>query len=158
VLDNVDNCPTEPGPADNQGCPKKKKQLVIITREKLVIKEKVFFDTGKAVVKPKSFNLLDQVARILVEHPEIARVSVEGHTDNAGKADYNRKLSQLRAEAVRDYLVKKGVERARLDAKGFGPDRPTSANNTAAGRENNRRVEFVVLGAAEKPDVHEVTP
>ena len=144
VPDDVDNCPTEKGDPSNQGCPKSKKQLVIITRDKLMIKEKVFFGTGKASIKPQSFPLLDQVAAILVAHLEISRLVVEGHTDNVGKPEANTALSQKRAEAVRDYLVGKGVGTNRLEAKGFGPDRPADTNATAAGRDNNRRVEFVL--------------
>ncbi len=144
VPDDVDNCPNEKGDPSNQGCPKAQKQLVVITRDKLVIKEKVYFDTGKATIKPKSFGLLNQVGQILIAHPEIARIIVEGHTDNVGKPEANTMLSQKRAESVRDYLVKRGVETGRLEPKGFGPARPSDSNATPAGRENNRRVEFVV--------------
>lgn len=142
VVDRLDNCPKEKGPVDNQGCPAAKKQLVVITKEKLVIKEKVYFATGKATVLPKSFKLLDQVSKLLVEHPEIPTVAIEGHTDNVGSADKNRVLSQKRAEAVKAYMVKKKVPAERLKPIGYGPDRPADTNDTPAGRENNRRVEF----------------
>jgi outer membrane protein OmpA-like peptidoglycan-associated protein len=89
--------------------------------------------------------MLDQVARVLQEHPEIDRVVIEGHTDDRGNADVNRKLSQARAEAVRDYLVSKGVESARLEARGFGPDRPIASNKTERGRAANRRVAFIIV-------------
>ena len=159
VTDDIDNCPKDKGPADNQGCPKAKKQLVIITREKLVIKEKVFFETGKATIKPQSFVLLNQIADVLNDHPAIAKVMIEGHTDNVGKPEANRVLSMKRAESVRDYLVKKNVLLGRLEAKGYGPDLPADVNTSAAGRENNRRVEFVVVNPdAPKSDVQEVTP
>ncbi len=157
VPDEVDNCPKVKGDPANQGCPKEQKQLVVITREKLVIKEKVFFDTAKATIKPKSFPLLSQVAQILVEHPELAQIAIEGHTDNVGKPEANRILSQKRAESVRDFLVKKGVGAGRLEPKGFGPDRPAELNSTAKGREANRRVEFVVVGTP-KSETFEVTP
>lgn len=147
VEDPLDNCPKEAGPADNQGCPKAKRQLVVITREKLVIKDKVYFDTAKSNIQPRSFGLLDQVARVLTEHPEVAKVTVEGHTDSRGPADFNRALSQSRSESVKAYLVKKGVAAERLDAKGYGPDRPVADNATPAGREQNRRVEFVISTA-----------
>jgi outer membrane protein OmpA-like peptidoglycan-associated protein len=84
------------------------------------------------------------VAQVMKAHPEVQRVTIEGHTDDTGSAATNRKLSQARAEAVRDYLVGKGVEASRLEAKGFGPDRPVQSNKTKAGRDANRRVEFVV--------------
>lgn len=89
---------------------------------------------------------------MLKSHPEIAHVQVEGHTDNVGKEDTNRKLSQARAESVRNFLVMHGVGPGRLTARGFGPERPIDTNRTDAGRANNRRVEFTVEspeGAAE---------
>ena len=147
VADEADNCPKVPGVPENQGCPKDKRQLVVITRDKIFIKEKVYFDTGKSRIQPRSFSLLDQVAQILVEHPDVKRVVVEGHTDSRGKVETNRKLSQDRADAVKVYLVKKGVEVQRLESKGYGPDRSVADNGTAEGREQNRRVEFVISTA-----------
>ncbi len=142
VPDRFDNCPKEAGPASNSGCPAKVKQLVQITREKLVIKDKVYFDSGKATLLAKSNTLLDQVAAIVKDHTEIKLLQIEGHTDNTGDATTNTKLSQDRADAVKAYLVKKGVDADRLKAAGFGPDRPADTNATPAGRDNNRRVEF----------------
>ena len=149
IADPSDNCPNEAGPADNQGCPKAKKQLVVITKEKIEIREKVMFATAKSVILPASFGLLDQVASVLQGHPEIGHVQVEGHTDNVGSAETNRKLSQARAEAVVAYLVKKGVVATRLTGKGFGPDKPADVNTTDAGRSNNRRVEFLITQGGE---------
>ncbi|GMU59952.1 MAG: hypothetical protein AMXMBFR34_17150 [Myxococcaceae bacterium] len=145
VVDKFDNCPQEAGSPDNQGCPAKVKQLVVITQDKLVIKDKVYFDTGKATIQPRSFGLLEQLANVLKGHPEIKVVQVEGHTDSTGTADINRKLSQDRATSVRDFLVQKGVETGRLKPVGFGPDKPVDSNDTPAGRENNRRVEFNIV-------------
>ncbi len=145
VPDRFDNCPKEAGLASNSGCPAKVKQWVQITREKLVIKDKVYFDTGKATVLPKSYPLLDQVAAIVRDHAEIKLLQIEGHTDNSGDAVTNTKLSQDRADSVRVYVVKKGVEVDRVKAAGFGPDRPADTNDTPAGRENNRRVEFNIV-------------
>lgn len=144
VVDRFDNCPKEAGPADNQGCPKAVKQLVVITKEKLIIKEKVFFASAKSTILPKSFQLLTQIAGVLKDHSEIAKVRVEGHTDDRGAHDYNVKLSQDRAESVKKFLVDKGVAGERLEARGFGPDQPADSNATEKGRENNRRVEFIV--------------
>jgi uncharacterized repeat protein (TIGR01451 family) len=155
VEDALDNCPTEKGDPANAGCPKKQKQLVVITADKLVIKEKVFFATGKSTVLAKSFPLLDNVARVLIAHPEVKLVRIEGHTDSTGKRETNLKLSQDRADAVKAYLVKQKVEAERLKAVGFGPDQPTATNDTAAGREQNRRVEFNFETAA-KSTVQEV--
>ncbi len=145
LADNLDNCINEPGPVENQGCPAAKKQLVIITANKLVIKDKVYFDTNKATIQARSNTLLDQVSAILVAHAEITSVQVEGHTDNTGDAEYNRTLSADRAKAVVDYLVKKGVGAERLKPVGYGPDRPAADNATPKGREENRRVEFNIL-------------
>ncbi len=142
VRDEFDNCPNEAGPPTNQGCPDKVKQLVQITSEKLVIKDKTFFATNRSRILPRSFALLDQVALVLNAHPDLTLVEVQGHTDNRGGAEHNRKLSQERADAVRTYLVDKGVAPRRLDAKGFGSDQPAAPNVTSQGRELNRRVEF----------------
>lgn len=145
VADRFDNCPVEPGPAENQGCPAKVKQLVVITKDKIVIKDKVYFDTGKATIQPRSFGLLEQIANVMKTHADIKLLQVEGHTDSTGSAETNRKLSNDRATSVRDFLVGKGVETSRLKPMGFGPDKPVDTNDTAAGRENNRRVEFNIV-------------
>ena len=117
---------------------------VKMTEKKLDLLEKVYFDTSKTTIKPGSFALLDEVAQVLNDNPQVKKVVIEGHTDNTGAADLNTKLSQGRAEAVRAYLVKKGVAADRLEAKGFGPTRPIADNKTAKGREANRRVDFVI--------------
>jgi outer membrane protein OmpA-like peptidoglycan-associated protein len=143
VSDHLDNCPNEAGPADNQGCPAAQKQLVAIQQGRIEIKDTVYFDSAKATIQSRSFKLLDQVAKVLKEHPELEKVWIEGHTDNLGKPDANLKLSQRRAEAVRDFLIKRGVAPQRLEAKGFGQERPIAPNTTAKGRAANRRVEFL---------------
>jgi OmpA-OmpF porin, OOP family len=145
VSDHLDNCPAEKGVATNAGCPVQQKQMVAIQKGKLEIKEQVFFATGKAIIQPRSFKMLDQVARILQQHPEVDKMVIEGHTDDRGNAEANRKLSLARAEAVKGYLVKKGVEPSRLEAKGFGPDQPIATNKTDKGRAANRRVEFIIV-------------
>jgi outer membrane protein OmpA-like peptidoglycan-associated protein len=150
VPDKYDNCPDEPGPASNQGCPVKIKEMVVITAQQLEIKHKVYFDLGKTRVLPRSFALLDDVAKVIKAHPEMAAIIIEGHTDNTGNAQRNREISQARAEAVRDYLIKRGVTPNRLQAKGYGPDRPIAPNATAPGRATNRRVEFQ-LGKQQQP-------
>jgi outer membrane protein OmpA-like peptidoglycan-associated protein len=142
VEDAVDNCPAVKGTVENAGCPAKQRQLVIITADKLVIKEAVYFATGKAVVLPRSMKLLDNVAEVLLAHPEVPVVRIEGHTDSVGVRAKNVTLSQGRADAVKAQLVKRKVPADRLKAVGFGPDQPKDTNDTAAGRENNRRVEF----------------
>ncbi|HEY3446657.1 MAG TPA: OmpA family protein [Myxococcales bacterium] len=154
VTDALDNCPDEKGEVDNAGCPKAKKQLVVITREKLVIKDRIYFATGKAEILPKSFPLVNQIADVLAAHLEIASIRIEGHTDNEGPREVNVKLSQARAEAVKTYLVKqRKVADTRLKAQGFGPDRPAESNDTKDGKANNRRVEFMIEGAPEAKQI-----
>ncbi len=118
---------------------------VVVTKQKLELKDKVYFDTGKATIKPQSYGLLDEVAQALKNHEEVKKVSIDGHTDSTGTAKANQKLSQARAEAVRDYLVKKGIDASRLEAKGFGQAHPVASNKTKQGREQNRRVEFNIV-------------
>ncbi len=119
---------------------------VVVTEKKLDLTEKVYFDTGKATIKPASFPLLDEVAQALKDHGEVKKVRIEGHTDSTGSAKLNTTLSRKRAQAVRAYLVEKGVAAGRLDAKGYGPSKPVADNKTAEGREKNRRVEFMITG------------
>jgi OmpA-OmpF porin, OOP family len=145
VSDHLDNCPQEKGVESNHGCPPQQEQLVAIQKGKLEIKQAVFFATNKAIIQRRSFKLLDQIARIIQQHPEIDKVIIEGHTDNVGNADVNRKLSQARAQSVLDYLVKKGVDPSRLEARGYGPDRPLLPNKTSRGRAANRRVAFTIV-------------
>jgi outer membrane protein OmpA-like peptidoglycan-associated protein len=114
---------------------------VAVKADKLELKETVYFDTSKATIKPASFSLLDEVATALKSH-DVKHANIDGHTDSSGDAAFNKQLSQQRAEAVREYLVGKGVEAARLDAKGYGAEKPVAPNTTKKGREQNRRVEF----------------
>ena len=130
VPDHLDKCPTEPGPADNQGCPR-----VVVQPKMVELREKVQFDTGKATLKPESGPLLDEIANVLRAHPEVTSVVIEGHTDSTGGASFNQRLSQARADAVMEALVDRGVEKERLSAKGFGPTRPIASNDTPEGRE-----------------------
>jgi len=141
ILDAVDKCPIEFGvPPD--GCPKKY-NLVVVTETKIELKQTVYFDTNRAVIKRVSFALLNEVAQALTDNPKIV-VEVGGHTDSQGNDAFNLKLSQKRAESVRTYLIKKGVTSDRMAAKGYGESVPIADNRTAAGRSQNRRVEFVI--------------
>jgi outer membrane protein OmpA-like peptidoglycan-associated protein len=103
----------------------------------------VFFDFNKATIKPVSFPLLDDVAQAMKDNPKI-KVEVQGHTDSVGNDNYNLKLSQSRAESVRNYLIKKGISSDRMVAKGYGENVPIADNRTKEGRDQNRRVEFVI--------------
>ena len=100
------------------------------------------FDTGSDVIKPESKQTLDQIVALLKENKDW-RMTIEGHTDNVGGADYNQKLSEKRAAAVKDYLTKAGIEAARLSSAGFGMSKPLATNESAFGRAQNRRVELV---------------
>lgn len=136
-----DRCPLVKGLAAHQGCPPPK---AVLTEKRIELKEAVYFDTGKASIQDRSFQLLDDISRILVDNPQVKLVSIEGHTDATGSAERNRVLSQQRAAAVRSHLVRKGIAEERLEAAGFGQDRPVADNKTPAGRALNRRVEFLV--------------
>jgi outer membrane protein OmpA-like peptidoglycan-associated protein len=146
VPDAEDNCPNDPGPASNHGCPLGNRQLVAVTATSIdLLGGKVDFATGRAVISPKSFKLLDQVAAVLKAHPELAKIEVQVHSDAQGDAQRNTVLSQARAEAVAKYLVSRGVEPARLEARGYGPSVPIADNTTQEGRAKNRRVELKVV-------------
>lgn len=127
------------------------KNRVVVTRDSIQIVDKVYFATGKATIQKQSFSLLDELAAVLVAHPEILRVRVEGHTDDVGKAASNLKLSQGRADAVNIYLAKKGVAAGRLVSVGYGSTRPVDVSRTRAAREQNRRVAFVIEERAPLP-------
>ena len=136
---------------ENQGCPADVRQLVVIQRRRIAIKDTIHFDYDKATIKSVSFPLLNQVAQVLSEHPEIVSVSIEGHTDDTGSDEYNRDLALRRSGAVRDYLASKGVARSRMSIRGFGEDRPLTTNATEEGRAINRRVEFITRYESEVP-------
>jgi outer membrane protein OmpA-like peptidoglycan-associated protein len=152
IPDAEDACPNQPGDAAHKGCPPppsppppeepKKPKLAELKGNRIEIRDQVRFATSKSQILAESFPLLDDVARILKEHPELTRLEISGHTDSRGAREYNIQLSQDRAEAVRRYLVEKGVESSRLVAKGYGPDQPIDTNDTAEGRQKNRRTEF----------------
>jgi OOP family OmpA-OmpF porin len=143
IANDADACPDVAGPANpdpkKNGCPQ-----AYIAAGQIKIRDQVKFATGSAAIVPgkDSQDVLDAVQKILADHPEIAKLRVEGHTDNVGAAAMNRKLSQHRAESVMKWLVKHGIDAARLTAQGFGPDKPIDDNSTDEGRRNNRRVEF----------------
>jgi outer membrane protein OmpA-like peptidoglycan-associated protein len=151
VPDNVDRCPDAPGPAQNEGCPYPAAPLVSIDRDRLQLKANVLFETGDARIQEQSFKVLDEVAAVLAQHPEVKPVEIQGHTDNRGSRAYNLDLSARRARSVMEYLVKKGIDRKRLRASGYGFDRPIATNATPLGRAKNRRVEFKVVAEVEVP-------
>jgi len=158
IPDAEDACPNEAGDTAHRGCPPppppapapappppaedKTPKLAELKGNRIEIKDQVRFATSKSEILAESFPLLDEVAKILKEHPELVRLEISGHTDSRGARDYNLQLSQDRAAAVRRYLIQRGVDPDRLVAKGYGPDQPIASNDDAAGRQQNRRTEF----------------
>jgi len=140
VLDKDDACPKTPGPASNKGCPVLKKAELKIIQTAFA---KLEFETGKDVIRKKSYPSLDALAKLIVGRPTYM-LRLAGHTDNKGKPAANMRLSQKRAEAVKRYLVAKGVPESHIVAEWFGQTKPKASNKTAAGRAKNRRVEMKV--------------
>jgi outer membrane protein OmpA-like peptidoglycan-associated protein len=147
--DDQDHCPDVAGPPDTAGCPPYQK--IVVAKDKLELKEKLYFAWNKAALEPASYPVLDEVVQALKDNPGF-RVQVEGHADSSGADDYNQTLSEQRAAAVLAYLAAHGIANDRLVSKGFSSSVPRDTNTTAAGRENNRRVEFVVSFVILKSD------
>jgi outer membrane protein OmpA-like peptidoglycan-associated protein len=139
VADKDDRCPDEPGSPENQGCPRRA-ALIVVKRDRIELKQQIHFQPNRARILSDSFDVLREVAEAIKDAPVTVRI--EGHTDNVGKRKENIKLSQARADAVKDYLVQAGVEPTHLKSVGYGPKRPIASNSTKAGRTLNRRVEF----------------
>jgi outer membrane protein OmpA-like peptidoglycan-associated protein len=156
IPDSLDKCPNEPedmdGVEDEDGCPDadvkveppkpvSKYKHIVITDKRIELKQKIFFKYRKATIQAKSFSLLNEVADVLIKRPTMT-VRIEGHTDSKGQARHNKKLSDKRAQSVRQFLMEAGVEPSRLKAIGLGEEQPIASNKKEAGREKNRRVEF----------------
>lgn len=140
IADYQDECPTTPGIVANKGCPAITAEVKKIFAQAL---QGVQFESGKNVIKKSSYDILDKVVKVMKENPEY-KLEINGHTDNSGDAAKNLDLSQKRAEAVKAYLTKAGIDKSRLTAKGHGEEVPVADNATAAGKAKNRRVEFKV--------------
>ncbi len=140
VNDEEDKCPNRPGPASNMGCPVIAKEII----DKINFAAKnVFFATGSYKLLPKSFKSLNEVAN-LMKADESLMVDIDGHTDAVGSDESNQVLSDNRAGAVKEYLIKQGVAETRLKSAGYGETKPIADNKTAAGRAKNRRTEMTV--------------
>src|SRR5690606_31003841 len=140
VNDEDDKCPTVPGKPENQGCHESKSYVVKAVD---FAASNIYFSTGKYVLLNKSFKGLDEVAKIMKDDPAM-KIAIDGHTDNVGSDATNQRLSERRANAVKAYLVKKGVSEDRITATGYGETKPIADNKTAAGRQQNRRVELTL--------------
>lgn len=154
LVGDEDLCPHEPervnGIEDSDGCPDA--SLAYVHRRQIVITEQVLFATDSADLLTDSLPLLRQVAEILVADHEITLVRVEGHTDHRGTSDHNLSLSSRRAEAVQRFLTSLGVEVGRLEAVGYGSSRPISYGSTEVDMQRNRRVEFLIVERAARPE------
>ena len=138
VLDKDDQCPDVPGTVANKGCPEVSVEVIKQLND---YSKTILFDYDKATIRKESYSALQSIADIMKEYPN-TKFLIEGHTDSRGSDAYNMKLSKERAASVHDYLVNIGMDDDRLRSEGFGEERPIATNNTAAGRQQNRRVEI----------------
>jgi OOP family OmpA-OmpF porin len=140
VPDHLDKCPGTPKgvPVDASGCPI---TGIEVAGGEWFVRGQVLFDLNRATIKPAAAEVLLNVANYLRKNQQLV-VEIQGNTDNTGPLAWNMKLSEMRAEAVKDHLVRNGVAADRLTTKGFGPDEPLEPNDTAEGRAKNRRVDF----------------
>ena len=151
IVDTSDQCANDPEDLDHfedgDGCPEPGPQPVVVTRteSRLLLSQRIYFETDSDVIRNVSFDILNEVAVTLRRNPDIALLRIEGHTDSQGSSQYNLDLSFRRARAVVEYLSQRGVERTRLDFRGFGSQRPASSNETADDQALNRRVEFMIV-------------
>lgn len=140
VYDDIDRCKTIPGTASNNGCPELKKETKQLFQKAL---QGIQFETGKAVIKPVSYPILNSIVKVMKENPSY-KLLIGGHTDNVGEDAMNMTLSQDRASSVANYLITNGVDPLRVVATGYGESLPVDTNESVKGRTRNRRVEFKV--------------
>ncbi len=141
VYDKDDKCPDVKGTAANKGCPEVSEDAI---KRLNAYAKTILFDTSKSSFQQRTYPVLEAITAILKEYPN-SNFAIEGHTDSDGKDDANMKLSDDRAAAVKNYLVEKGINAARLTSKGFGESMPIDTNKTKAGKANNRRVEVKLV-------------
>ncbi len=144
IPDDVDACPDRPGMPDpdpaRNGCPHAE-----VRKGTTTVLQTVYFARNKATILEKSFEMLTEIAKTLLANKQIKKVSIEGHADDTGTAQFNLQLSQKRAKSVREFLIKKGVKPSRLTSTGFGSTRPVTQETTEEARATNRRVEFRIV-------------
>jgi outer membrane beta-barrel protein len=142
VVDRTDQCPDKPG-VKPTGCPEEKRQYIVVTDDKIDLRQQIRFATGKATILPASFGLLDEVVDVMKGRGKL-KLRIEGHTDNKGNPKKNQQLSEARARSVAEYLIGKGIDASRLSSAGFGATKPIADNKSNAGREKNRRTDFFI--------------
>jgi outer membrane protein OmpA-like peptidoglycan-associated protein len=154
IPDLQDQCPNEPetlnGFEDEDGCPDEGRSNVRLRGSRLEIGERVYFDTASDRIQERSYPILRQMAAVLKSQPDLTKIRVSGHTDARGDDAMNQDLSERRAASVMRFLIENGIEAERLTSRGFGESHPVDTNDSAKGREMNRRVEFHILEKAEK--------
>ncbi|ADQ81090.1 OmpA/MotB domain protein [Paludibacter propionicigenes WB4] len=138
--DNLDMCPNLAGVASNRGCPEISRRIILLFIKALT---GIKFDSGKDKLKKRSYTILNEIAKELIKNPAYF-IEVHGHTDSKGNSRANKLLSELRASAVRNYLIRRGVDGNRIKSVGYGDKMPVATNKTVKGRTLNRRVEFNV--------------
>ncbi|NNC49177.1 MAG: OmpA family protein [Flaviramulus sp.] len=138
VLDKDDKCPDVKGTVANNGCPEVTAEVQKTLNE---YAKTILFDLGKASIKEQSEPVLRDITNILKEYPT-SKFTIEGHTDSTGSNSLNQKLSDSRANSVKEYLVQNGIDEFRLSALGYGEEKPIASNKTRKGRTQNRRVEI----------------
>jgi OOP family OmpA-OmpF porin len=149
--------PEPPPPPPKVQDPPVEKQ-VKLRDNRIEIGEKIQFALAKAEILPVSFGLLDEVAKVIQENPHVQKISIEGHASDEGEDAYNLTLSKARAEAVRQYLVSKGVAADRMSSTGYGEAKPLVANDSPENREKNRRVEFHITKQEVTKEKVEIDP
>ncbi len=145
ILDGIDKCPLQPetrnGFKDDDGCPD---EIPVEVKKFTGVIEGINFKSGSDQILPGSYGVLDRAVKVLADFADI-RIEIQGHTDSVGKPEFNRDLSQRRAESVKQYFILRGINPGRLTAIGHGMDRPIGDNATADGRSRNRRTEFRLI-------------
>ena len=156
IPDHLDQCPDQKetinGEADEDGCPDEGEAHVEVTSEKITIDTRIQFAFDSDRIEAESFSILNQVGLTMLANPQLAKIRVEGHTDERGSDIYNLELSQRRAESVVRYLVGRGVPAARLEAVGYGETKPIINKSTEEAWATNRRVEFTILDQGTAPE------
>ena len=142
IVDVADKCPNVPGVESNNGCPYEEIEIGSTKTNLNIVSKGILFNSRNSNFRQESYPILIKVVEMMKQHPE-AQFKIEGHTDSSGRYDSNKRLSQTRANAVRNYLISSGIPSENLIAEGFGETRPVASNLTGEGRRLNRRVEII---------------